>query len=335
MKRALVTGGAGFVGRYVVEKLLRDGFRVRSYSRSPAPSLSALGVEVVQGDLADEGAVSKACEGMDAVFHVAAKAGIWGDWNSFYRPNVLGTRNVIEGCREKGIGQLIYTSTPSVVFNRRPFRGGDESLPYGSRWLGHYAHTKAIAEEEVLRAANDSLSVVALRPHLVFGPGDPHLLPRIVESVAAGRLKIVGKGSNKVDVSYVDDVADAHILAMKALTDGKVSGEAYFISQGEPVELWPWTNTILARLGYEPLAKKVPLGLAFGAGFAAEAVWKLARRTGEPPITRFAAVELAKDHYFSIEKAKRDLGYQPKTPIDEAVDATVDDLMARGYGNVR
>lgn len=329
--RILVTGGGGFVGGYVVEQLLARDCSVRSLGRSPQPALEARGVEVCCGDLADSRAVSDAVQGMDAVFHVAAKAGIWGSWQSYYEANVLGTKHVIEACRQQGVKRLVYTSTPSVVFNRQPFTGQGNELPYGKNWLCHYAQTKAIAEQEALGANTNDFKVVALRPHLIFGPGDPHLLPRVVRSVKAGRLKIVGSGLNRVDVSYVKDVAYAHLTAFDALAEGRGAGRAYFISQGEPVAIWPWLNQVLEGLGHPPLKRKIPLPLAYAAGGLAELVWKLQNKEGEPPITRFVALELAKDHYFDLSAAKRDLGFQPAHRMEEALHATIADLKERGF----
>lgn len=329
--KILVTGGGGFVGGYVIERLLARGYAVRSIGRSPQPQLAEQGVEVICGDLTDAATVSSACRGMDAVFHVAARAGVWGSWESYYQPNVIGTRNVVAACQEQGVGRLIYTSTPSVVFNGQPISGGDESLPYGQNWLCHYAHTKAIAEKEALAANSESLNIVALRPHLIFGPGDPHLLPRVIESVQAGRLKIVGDGKSRVDVSYVGNVADAHLDAFDALESGKGAGQAYFISQGESVELWSWVNSILEGLGHAPLTKKVPLPVAYGVGALCEGLWKLLGRRNDPPITRFVAVELAKDHYFDISAARRDLGYTARTSMAKALEQTIEDLKKRGF----
>jgi nucleoside-diphosphate-sugar epimerase len=329
--QVLVTGGGGFVGGYIVDRLLARGYAVRSLGRSAQPQLSARGVEVVCGDLTDAGVVLAACEGMDAVFHVAARAGVWGSWDSFYQPNVVGTRNVVDACREQGVGRLVYTSTPSVVFNRKAIRGGDETMPYGRDWLCHYAHTKALAEAALLAANSEALKVVALRPHLIFGPGDPHLLPRVLESVRNGRLKIVGDGTNQVDVSYVGNVADAHLNALDALASGAAAGNAYFISQGEPVQLWPWLNGILVELGHAPLTQRLPLPLAYGVGAVCELCWQLIRRRDDPPITRFVAVELAKDHYFEIGAAQRDLGYAPHVSMRDALTRTVLDLKGRGF----
>jgi nucleoside-diphosphate-sugar epimerase len=304
---------------------------VRSFGRSAQPALEQLGVEVHCGDLADAAAMDRAACSVDAVFHIAAKAGVWGDWNSYFAANVIGTRNVIQACRTNEVDRIVYTSTPSVVFNRQAFRGEGSELPYGQKWLCHYAHTKAIAEEELLASNGPNLKVVALRPHLVFGPGDPHLLPRVVESVRARRLKIVGDGQNRVDVSFVEDVASAHLAAFDALETGDCAGKAYFISQGQPVAIWPWLNQVLEGLGTPPLEKKIPLPLAYLAGAAAELTWTLCRKTGEPPITRFVAVELAKDHFFDSSAAARDLKFKPAYSMEEALAQTIKDLRQRGF----
>lgn len=321
-----MTGGGGFLGRYIVEDLMTKGHSVSIFGRSAQDELASLGVRVVQGDLQDADAVREACIGMDAVFHVAAKAGIWGSRESYFAVNVKGTRNVLEACRTNGIKYLVYTSTPSVVFNGQSFLGADESLPYGKNWLCHYAETKAIAEQEVMEAHSENLKVCALRPHLIFGPRDPHLLPRVIEAVLAKRLKIIGSGQNRVDVTYVSDAASAHINALEALMEGKACGKAYFISQGEPVLLWAWLNRILSELGIAPLTKGVPLSVAFFVATILEGFWKLFAIKGDPPMTRFAAVELAKEHYFDISRAKKDLKYLPKYTMDQAIEKTVEDL---------
>ncbi len=329
--KVLVTGGGGFLGRAIVDRLLRRGCEVRSIGRSARPELAELGVEAMACDLCDAEAVRRACRGMDAVFHVAAKAGIWGSWKSFQKPNFLGTRNVIEGCLAEGVSRLVHTSTPSVVFNREAICGGDESLPYGSSGLSHYARSKALAEAAVLGADGAALRTVALRPHLIFGPGDPHLLPRVVERAKSGRLRIVGDGENRVDVTYVGDAADAHLNALDALEQENAAGRAYFISQGEPVALWPWLNGILEGLGHPPLVRRVPLGAALLAGGACECIWKILGREEDPPMTRFVAEQLAKDHYFDISAARSDLGYCPGTPMAAALERTIADLKERGY----
>ncbi|MGC6506339.1 MAG: NAD-dependent epimerase/dehydratase family protein [Coraliomargaritaceae bacterium] len=328
--KVLVTGGGGFLGRAIVERLLSRGYSVRSIGRSVRPELSELGVESLACDLEDAEAIRAACAGMDAVFHVAAKAGIWGSWQSYYQPNYIGTRNVINASLAEGVPRLVHTSTPSVVFNRTEIRGGDESLPYGSGALSHYARSKALAEAAVLGADCTQLRTIALRPHLIFGPGDPHLLPKVIGRAKSGRLRIIGDGGNRVDVTYIGDAAEAHLNALDALESTDANGRAYFISQGEPVLLWPWLNGILEELGHPPLVQKVPLGTALCVGAVCECLWKLFGSKNDPPMTRFVAEQMAKDHYFTISAAKKELGYCPVTSMEEALERTIEDLKARG-----
>ncbi|MFP4281756.1 MAG: NAD-dependent epimerase/dehydratase family protein [Opitutales bacterium] len=310
--KILVTGGAGFLGSYVVDALLARGDEVTVFQRSAAPALAAKGVRVAQGSLRDGGAVGAAVAGQEAVMHVAAKAGVWGKREDYEAINVLGTRHVLEACRTHGVRWLVHTSTPSVVFTGEAFNGADESLPYGRNWLCHYAETKARAEAEALSAHSSELATCALRPHLIWGVGDPHLLPRVIARARAGRLRIVGEGTNRVDVTHVRNAAAAHVQALEALREGRAGGKAYFLSQGEPVVLWDWVNTLLEEIGIDPVRKRVSLKAAYRVGAVAEWVWRTARLGGEPPMTRFVATELAKDHWFSIEAARRDLGYAPE-----------------------
>ncbi len=318
--RCLVTGGNGFLGQAVVDLLLARGHSLCSLGRSPQPELAALGVDVHQGNLADSTVVSKAVAGCEAVFHVAAKAGFWGSRESYYRPNVIGTQNVVAACREHGVQYLVYTSTPSVVFTGEPFEGADESLPYGRNFLCHYAETKSKAEQIAL-AAHDQigLRVCALRPHLIWGPGDPHLLPRVIAKAGKGRLRIVGTGANKVDITYIDNAAQAHTDALSALQQGRAGGKAYFISDGEPVQLWPWINGILERLEVPKISGRINFHNAYKLGAVMEFLWKLLPLTGEPPMTRFVATELAKNHWFDISAARRDLGYKPVVNPEEGL----------------
>ncbi len=313
MKRILVTGGGGFLGRYLVRRLLERGDRVAILGRTPHPDLVEMGVEEIRADLADRERVTEACRHRDVVYHVAAKAGVWGRWESYFQPNVEGTRAVLEGCRRHGVGKLVYTSTPSVVFTGDPLAGVDESIPYGRHWLCHYAHTKALAEREILDAnRSGDLNTVALRPHLIWGVGDNHLIPRVVDRARRGRLRVVGEGTNRVDIVHVANAAEAHLRAERALDEpGRADGKAYFISQGEPVVLWDWINQLLRSLGVPTVDKRVSLRTAYAAGAVCEALYRLLGRKEEPPMTRFLAVELGKDHYFDIGAARRDLGYEP------------------------
>lgn len=323
--KVLVTGGGGFLGRAIVRRLLARESSVVILGRSDHPDLSALGVRVVRGDVSRMEDVVRAASGCEAVFHVAAKAGVWGKREDYEATNVVGTRNVLEACRREGITRLVHTSTPSVVFNGRDLRGVDESVPLGQRFPCHYARTKAAAERLALAASDPKvLRVCALRPHLIWGVGDPHLLPRVVARARAGRLRIVGRGQNKVDLTHVDNAAAAHLLALDALASGAAEGKTYFISDGNPVLLWPWINQMLQLIGLPPVRRSVPLPVAWGAGALAECVWMALRLGGEPPMTRFVAQELAKDHFFSIEAARRDLGYAPTVDLERALRLWID-----------
>lgn len=319
-RQVLITGGGGFLGRALVTRCLERGWQVRVAGRAPQPALAARGVEFIAGDIADPEHARRAARGCDAVFHVAAKAGVWGPRADYERANVGGTQAVIDACRAEGVGRLVHTSTPSVVFNRSPFRGADESLPYGRGWLCHYARTKAEAERRALAADGPGLRVTALRPHLIWGPGDPHLFPRLLARARAGRLAIVGDGANRVDVTHVDTAADAHLGALDALDAGRAAGRAYFISQGEPVRLWDFVNRLLAGAGLPPVTRRVPFPVAYAAGATLEATWSVFRLSGEPPMTRFVATELAKDHWFDVSAARRDLGLRPAHDTWEALD---------------
>jgi nucleoside-diphosphate-sugar epimerase len=326
--RALVTGGGGFLGRYVVEQLLARGDEVTTLTRGTYPELEAMGVQPVHGDLQDEAAVEAACEGMDAVFHVASKTGYWGPWNEFYGANVVGTQTLIAACQRQGVPRLVYTSTPSVVFDNQPQEGCDESLPYPERYENHYSHTKAIAERAVIAAnGQQGLLTVSLRPHLVIGPRDRHIMPRLLARARKGKLPQVGDGNNLVDLTYVEDAARAHLLAADALTPGSpAAGSVYFITQGEPVNVWQWISELLTALEMPPLRMRVPLWMALGASIALEGVYRALSLKGEPFLTRFLANEVAMSHYYDISRAKRDLGFKPQIDMQEATRRAVEYL---------
>lgn len=319
--KALVTGGGGFLGGVIVRMLRERSDQVRSFSREEHPALTEMGVEQFQGDLADRNAVIKAAAGCDIVFHVAAKAGIWGSYDDFYKANVVGTENILAACRSNSIGRLVYTSSPSVVFDGSDVEGGDESLPYPRRFEAHYPATKALAEQLVLASNSPELSVTALRPHLIWGPGDNHLVPRIILKGRTGKLRIIGTRPNLVDTVYVDNAARAHLQAADRLFPGSsVAGNCYFISNGQPLPLWEMVNRILAAADVPPVTRSISPKLAYVAGCLCESLWTLFSLSGEPPMTRFVAHELASAHWFNIEAARRDFGYHPEISIDEGLE---------------
>jgi nucleoside-diphosphate-sugar epimerase len=329
--KALVTGGGGFLGRYIVEKLIARGDDVTSLSRSDQPELRTIGAKTIVADISDKNAMISALKGMDAVFHTASRVGIWGNRDEFYKTNVLGTKNIIEACVKNEVGRLVYTSTPSVVFDGADHEGIDERYPYPSSYLAYYPETKAIAEREVLKANGEGwLTTCSLRPHLVWGPRDTNLIPRLIERARSGKLKIVGDGTNMIDTVYVENAADAHILALDKLAEPEspVGGSAYFISQGEPVNCWEWINDLLSRFDIPPVTKQVSFNTAYAVGSAMEFFYKTFNFGSEPPMTRFLALQLAKSHYFNIDKAKKELGYQPAVNIEEGMKRLVGSFTA-------
>jgi len=319
--KALVTGAGGFLGLYLVEQLVARGAKVRGLCRGKYPELDALGVECVRVNLQDRNSVVAACQGVDIVFHTAGVAGLGGSWQSYYEINTQGTHYIVEGCLRHGVGRLVYTSSPSVTFDGTNQRGVDESTPYPRHWLGHYQHTKALAEQHVLQANGcQGLLTCSLRPHLIWGPRDRHLIPKLLARARSGRLRRVGDGTNLVDMIYVENAAEAHLQAADALRPGSpVAGRAYFLSQGTPVNCWQWIDQILALADLPPVRKAISLSTAWKIGAGFEALWRLLGRSTDPPMTRFLAAQLATDHYFDITRAREDFGYCPRISTEEGM----------------
>lgn len=321
--KLLVTGGGGFLGQALCRALLARGHEVASFSRSRHAALGALGVRQLQGDLADPQAVLAAfAEGFDAVLHNAAKAGTWGSHASYFSANVIGTRNVIAACRAHGIGRLVHTSTPSVVHRAtHPVEGASAfDVPYGEGVKAHYAATKIIAEREVLAANDAALATVALRPRLIWGPGDTQILPKLVARARTGRLRLVGSGDNLVDTTYIDNAAQAHVDALEQLRPGAAcASRAYFISNGEPWRLRDVLNGLLRAAGAPEVQKTLPFRAAYAVGAVCEGLWTALPLRGEPPMTRFLAEQLSTAHWYSMAPAARDLGYVPRVTMAEGL----------------
>ncbi|WP_457573490.1 NAD-dependent epimerase/dehydratase family protein [Desulfolithobacter sp.] len=313
IKSALVTGGGGFVGLALTRALRQAGVKVTVLGRHAYPEVLALGAKSLVGDIRDLGFVNRAMCGQEVVFHVAALAGVWGPFHEYYSINVTGTLNVLAACLRNRVRHLVYTSTPSVVFDGDNLRGADESLPYASRPLCAYAATKIIAEREVLAMNNRGLRTIAVRPHLVYGPGDTNLIPRLLARGREGSLKIVGTGDNRVDLTYIDNVVQAHLLAaLDLMGPGRGAGRPFFVSDGTPIQLWPWINNLFTACGIRPVKARVPFRLAWIMGSLLEVAHSLTPLEREPKMTRFIAEQLARDHWFNIEAAANRLGYVPE-----------------------
>ncbi len=331
MKRVLVTGGGGFLGRRIVELHLDRGDDVEILARRRYPEVEALGARGHVADLVDATRLPALFAGKDVVHHVAGRAGYWGPRAEFVAGNVTATGHVVAACRDASVARLVYTSTPSVVGYARDAKG-IANAPYPSRWESIYGETKARAEQLVLAAngaaiANGGrLATVALRPHLVIGPRDPHLLPRVLKRARAGTLTAIGSRRNVVDLTYVDNAAYAHLDAADAL-DGPgaaCAGRPYFVSNAEPVALWDWLDDLLRALDLPPVRRRVPLAVASAAGALLESAYRVLRLPGEPRLTRFLAAALSRSHWYDPEPARRDLGYVPRVPLAEGTRRTVE-----------
>jgi nucleoside-diphosphate-sugar epimerase len=308
----LVTGGGGFLGKAIIQRLLQEGFKnITSFSRGDYPELGQWNVARIQGNLSSSADVDRACRGMDLVFHTAAKAGVWGPREEYFQTNVLGTQNVVEACKKHHVGRLIFTSSASVVFQGKDVEGGNEALSYPETYLTHYPETKALAEQCVVKAASPDLLTLVLRPHLIWGPGDNHLVPRILDR--AESLRQVGSGKNIADTIFIDNAAHAHVLAARKLLENpSLSGKIYFISQDDKVPVWDMINAILAAGGKPIVTKKIPAPLAYALGALLEGVYTVFKIRSEPKMTRFVARELSTSHWYDISAAKHDLGYHPE-----------------------
>ncbi|MBW2178280.1 MAG: NAD-dependent epimerase/dehydratase family protein [Deltaproteobacteria bacterium] len=318
-RRVLVTGGGGFLGKAIVQKLIERGDRVTSFSRSSYAALERMGVEQIKGDLGDRPAVAIACRGKDIVFHVAAKAGFWGPYKEYFHANVLGTENVISACLDQNVPYLVYCSSANVLnHGNGSMEGADETVPYPKSFLTSYQKTKALAEQKVVAAAADRLKTIVLRPHHIWGPGDRHFIPRILDW--ADKIRMVGDGKNLSDNIYIDNAAEAHLQSGDALRENNdLSGRIYFISQGEPVYLWDMINNLLKTGGKSPVTRSISRQKAYAIGALLELVYKVFHLKSEPRMTRFLANELSAAQWFDISAARKDWGFNPKVTTEEGL----------------
>ncbi|NRA37988.1 MAG: NAD-dependent epimerase/dehydratase family protein, partial [Planctomycetes bacterium] len=317
--KCLITGGGGFLGSAIAKRLVERGFTVTCLQRSACPELEDLGIHCVQASITDFSALLNAFKEQDVIFHVAAKAGIWGSYDSYYQANVIGTENVIAACKRLGIQKLIYTSSPSVVFDGSDENGIDESEPYPDKHLSYYSQTNAIAEQRILKANDAYCATVSLRPHLIWGPGDNHLLPRLINKAQNGRLPLLG--DQLVDSTFIENAVHAHLKAFASLSiNASCSGKAYFISNGEPIPMPQLINKLLACAGVTAVEKRISPKFAYMAGFICECIYRLCALNSEPPITRFVARQLSTAHWFNLQAAEHDIGYTPLISFDDGLE---------------
>jgi nucleoside-diphosphate-sugar epimerase len=314
--KVLVTGGGGFLGFEICKLLAKTGHEVLSFSRTHHEKLDLLNIKTHCGSLINSNDIKGALHGVEAIIHTAAIAGVWGKYQDYYQTNFVGTKNLVGEAKKVGIKYFIYTSTPSVVFGKNSICGADENTPHAKKFLTSYAKTKSLAEKYVSSNASDDFLNVSIRPHLIWGSGDPHILPRLIERAKSGKLRIIGNGDNLVDVIHVTNAAMAHINALESLIHGKkINGKAYFVGQDKPVNLWNFINQMLETQGLSPVTKKISSVVAYRLGAIFESTFKLLSVKAEPPLTRFVVLQMSESHYFSHENAKNDLGYKPSVSI--------------------
>lgn len=322
-EKILVSGGGGFLGAAICRLLKAKGYEVISFSRKTYPELTKQGIKCVQGSIGSVGDLTKAMKGCAGVVHTAAYVGTWGPYKDYYETNVKGTENVVRVAQNLGVTRLVFTSSPSVVFDGKDICGGDESLPYPKKFLSYYQHTKMLAEKHVLENHGErGLATVSIRPHLIWGPGDPHFIPRIQAAAKLGKLKRVGDLSNKTDITYVDNAAEAHILALDELSfESRIGGRAYFVGQESPVSVWAFVDQLLSCLDMPNLKRRIPGPMAWMTGLALETLYKTFKiYDKEPPMTRFVALKMSRSCYFSHLQAKRDFGYKPRVSTAEGLE---------------
>ncbi|WP_369130867.1 NAD-dependent epimerase/dehydratase family protein [Modestobacter roseus] len=309
--KVLVTGASGMLGRATATALVERGGEVTVLQRRPA----GLPCAEVLADVADADAVARAVSGHDAVVHLAAKVDVVGPWAEYQRANVEGTRSVVDACQAAGVGRLVHVSSPSVAHAGAALAGEGAGPADPVRARGSYARSKALAEQAALAADSASLAVLAVRPHLVWGPGDPQLVERIVARARAGRLPVIGTGAALIDTTYVDNAAAALVAAVDAC--GPVHGEALVVSNGEPRPVAEVLHRLCRAAGVPGPSRHVPFPLAWAAGVAVEGVWRVTGRRDTPPLTRFLAEQLATAHWFDQRRTREALGWRPAVSLDE------------------
>lgn len=311
--KVLVTGGRGLLGSATVAALTAAGHDVTVLQRTA----SGTGVREMLGDIQDPDVVARAVKGQEAVLHGAARVSLVGDWDQFARTNVDGTRLVVEHARAAGVSRFIQVSSPSVAHAGTALVGASAEPASPGRARGNYARSKALAEEFVLTASGQHMSTCAIRPHLVWGPGDTQLVGRIIERARRNRLVLVGTGCALIDTTYVDNAASALVAAVERVHDPTVSGRAFVVTNGEPRTVRELVTRMAHAAGEPGPRAKVPLSVARAAGLAVERMWQTMARQDEPPMTSFLAEQLATAHWFDQRQTRRALEWAPQVSLDE------------------
>ena len=312
-----MTGTGSLLLGGLASELLRRGDEVVCLQRRPAAFMGHQNAHEVLADICDADAVALAAKGCDAIIHGAARVGVVGSQKEFYDTNVLGTENILRAAEQQSISRLVFVSTPSVAHTGASLVGAPAGRAEIGRSRSYYAESKAIAERTVLNARNSQLAVVAIRPHLVWGPGDTQLVGRIVERAKSGRLAVVGTGNALVDSTYIDNAISAHIAALDALHIGSAcDGKAYVVSNGEPRTVNELMRSMCESAGvpFEPRHLSLTLGIRLGS--LVERLWPL-MQSSEPPITRFIAEQLGTAHWFDQRVVHNDLKWAPSVTLDE------------------
>ncbi|MBB1197859.1 NAD-dependent epimerase/dehydratase family protein [Curtobacterium flaccumfaciens] len=315
--KVLVTGASGFLGQATAAAVRDAGHEVRTFQRRPS---GVPGVQDLAGTMTDDAAIARAVDGVEAVVHLAAKVSLAGDPADFARVNIEGTRSLLAAARAVGVGRFVFVSSPSVAHTGSSLVGADAGPAEPSRARGDYARTKAAAELLALDADAPDFAVVAVRPHLVWGPGDAQLVGRIVERARAGRLPLLDSGAALIDTLYIDNAATAMVAALEHVTDDGVHGNAYVVTNGEPRPVADLLAGICTASGVRPPQWHVPAAVARAAGSVVEAVWRVRPGEDEPPMTRFLAEQLSTAHWFDQRRTRSDLRWTPSVSIDEGLE---------------
>jgi nucleoside-diphosphate-sugar epimerase len=316
-RTAFVTGGSGFIGGRLIERLRADGFAVRGLARSEraAERVAAAGGEPARGDLDSPESIEAAALGAEVAFHAAAALGEWGRREDFERGNVRGTENALRGSRAAGVRRFVHVGTEAALLAGDPLVDVDEEAPLRPDSRALYPSTKARAEQAVRAAAAEGFETVVVRPRLVWGPGDTTILPGLLEAVRGGRFRWIGGGRHRTSTTHVDNAVHGLVLGAER---GR-SGEAYFVTDGEPVVFREFISELLATQGVEPPEGTAPGGLVRAAAAACEAIWGKLRLRSTPPVTRLAYWLAAQECTIDISKARRELGYEPVRTIADGM----------------